>query len=329
MRRRRLRAAAALVAGLLLGTFAWPTDRPQPPRPALAAMTAERAVLEEGDPRRRRRLGALELLDLWVLSSRDVRFGGISSMHVERGEVLAFSDSGSVFRFPVPRRAGTLPLRIERIARGPGDGRRKSDRDIEAAAAAGGSLWLAYEARNAVWRYRRPDLAFEAAAAPDALRELPSSRGPEAMARLRDGRFLIFSEGPMAQDGTTPLILFEDDPALAATPTRALRYRPPPGYRPTEAAALPDGRVLVLNRSFDVFRGWEAILSVADVRRLRPDMPIEGRPLASFTGAVTRDNLEALSVTREDGRTIVWIASDDNFMPLVQRTLLMKFALVG
>jgi hypothetical protein len=36
--------------------------------------------------------------------------------------------------------------------------------------------------------------------------------------------------------------------------------------------------------------------------------------------------MEALSVTRELGRTIVWIASDDNFSPL-QRTLLLKFAL--
>ena len=39
------------------------------------------------------------------------------------------------------------------------------------------------------------------------------------------------------------------------------------------------------------------------------------------------DNMEALSVTRERGRTILWIASDDNFSPL-QRTLLLKFALV-
>jgi len=324
--RRSLRAAAALAAGLLLATFAWPVDRPPAPRPAMAAMTVERAVLDPGDPRQRQ-LGGLELIDLWVLSSRDVRFGGISAIIVEGDEVLAFSDSGSVFRFPAPRRSGTLPLRIGRVPRGPGSGRRKSDRDVESAAAAAGSVWLAYEGRNAVWRYRRTDLAFEAAAAPDALGELPYSRGPEAMARLADGRFLILSEGPLAADGTTPAFLFEGDPALAATRARALRYRPPAGYRPTEAAALADGRVLVLNRSFDIFRGWEAVLTVSDARRLRAGATIAGRPLASFTGALTRDNLEALGVTREGGRTIVWIASDDNFLPLLQRTLLMKFAL--
>lgn len=281
-------------------------------------------VLDEGDPGRRR-LGGLELLDLWVLSSRDVRFGGISAMHVEAGQVLAFSDSGSVFRFRVPRRAGALPLRIERLSRGPGDGGRKSDRDVEAVAAAGADAWLAFEGHNEVWRYRRPELAPRARAAPRAMRDFPWSRGPEAMVRLRDARFLIFSEGPMAEDGTTPLILFEGDPADAATRTRELRYRPPSGYRPTEAALLPDGRLLILNRSVHALRGWEAILSIATSRNR--GALVEARTIASFTGPVTRDNLEALSVTSEGGRTIVWIASDDNFLPLMQRTLLMKFAL--
>jgi hypothetical protein len=36
--------------------------------------------------------------------------------------------------------------------------------------------------------------------------------------------------------------------------------------------------------------------------------------------------MEALAVEREGGRTILWIASDDNFNPL-QRTLLLKFGL--
>jgi hypothetical protein len=34
--------------------------------------------------------------------------------------------------------------------------------------------------------------------------------------------------------------------------------------------------------------------------------------------------MEGLAVTQEGGRTIVWLASDDNLLPL-QRTLLLKF----
>jgi hypothetical protein len=36
--------------------------------------------------------------------------------------------------------------------------------------------------------------------------------------------------------------------------------------------------------------------------------------------------MEGISVTREGGRTIVWLTSDDNYSPL-QQTLLLKFAL--
>jgi hypothetical protein len=320
------RILGLLAAGFLLGTFAWPVDRPQPPRPPMTRMTAEPVPLDAGDPQRRR-LGALTFLEGWRLSSRDVRFGGVSAMHVERGIVTALSDSGSIFRFPVPRRAGAMPLRIDRIPRGPGTGRRKSDRDAEAMAVAGGRAWVAYENWNAVWRYRLPGWRFEAAAAPAALDGLPFARGPEAMARLADGRFLVFGEGPDAGDGTTPLLLFAGDPARAATRALRLRYRPPPGYRPTDAALLPDGRLLVLNRSFGVFSWWRAVLTIGNPRRLRAGAVLEGREIASFTGSVTVDNLEALSVTRESGRTILWIASDDNFNPLMQRTLLFKFAL--
>jgi hypothetical protein len=36
--------------------------------------------------------------------------------------------------------------------------------------------------------------------------------------------------------------------------------------------------------------------------------------------------MEGISVAREGGRTILWIISDDNQLP-IERTLLLKFAL--
>ena len=100
-----------------------------------------------------------------------------------------------------------------------------------------------------------------------------------------------------------------------------------PGYRITDAALLPDGRLLLLNRRFALFEGVSAVLSVADLTGLRAGGTIEGREIATLRPPLTVDNMEALSVTVENGRTILWIASDDNFFPL-QQTLLLKFALV-
>jgi hypothetical protein len=53
---------------------------------------------------------------------------------------------------------------------------------------------------------------------------------------------------------------------------------------------------------------------------------VEGRELARLAPPLSVDNMEALAVERDGARTIIWIASDDNFNPM-QRTLLMKFAL--
>jgi len=324
---KRARIATVLASAFLLGTFAWPDETPPPPRAPDTVMHAEPVPLDRADLGQRR-LGGLVFLEGWRLRSSDVRLGGISAMHVESGQVLALSDAGSLFRFPVPARAGALPLNISRVARGPGSGRRKGDRDGEAMAVSGDHVWVAWEGRNAVWRYRRSDWSAKAAAEPKAMERWPSMRGPEAIARLADGRFLIFGEGHLAADGTTPLLLFEGDPAEAATRTLPLRYRPPAGYRPTDAAVLPDGRLLVLNRRFRLLSGFSAILSVADLpRRYRAGGVLEARELAAFSGSVTGDNLEALSVTRGDGRTIVWLASDDNYTPFLQWTLLLKFAL--
>jgi hypothetical protein len=313
-----LRAGAALCAAFLLATFVAPADRA--PLASLASLTARPLTLGEA-----RRVGALVFLEGWQLSSGDTRFGGISAMHVEGGDVLALSDTASVLRFPLPRRGGALPLRIERLSRGPGSGLSKGDRDIEAMAVAGGRLWALYEGSNQIWRYRSSGWHAEAAA---AMRGLSRRRGPEAMVRLADGSFLVVGDDRPAADGTVPLLLFAGDPAQAATPVRRLRYRPPAGYRPSDAALLADGSLLLLHRRWTARRGWEAVLTLAGLGRLGAGAPLEGRVVAEFTGGTAGDNMEALSVTREGGRTIVWIASDDNFNPLLQRTVLLKFALV-
>ena len=289
-------------------------------------MLVETVPLDRGDPQRRQ-VGALLYLGGYRLRSQDVRFGGLSAMHIEGGQVIALSDAGTLFRFPVPRGAGDFPLSIERLSRGPGDGRRKGDRDSEALAVQGDHAWVAFEGRNSVWRYRRRDFGFEAASEPAAMSDWPSNGGSEAMLRLTDGRFLILAEGPIGTDGATPALLFEGDPAVSGAGHAELRYRPLAGYRITDAAALPDGRLLFLNRRWGLFEGFAAALTVADATALRPGALIEARELAVLGSPLTIDNFEALSVVSEDGRTILWIASDDNFNPLLQQTLLLKFEL--
>ena len=103
-------------------------------------------------------------------------------------------------------------------------------------------------------------------------------------------------------------------------------YRPPKGYVATDTAMLADGRAIVVNRHYTPIDGVSAVLTMIDTRAIRPGQVIAGRELARLVPPLTVDNMEALAIGREAGRTILWIASDDNFNPL-QRTLLLKFAL--
>jgi hypothetical protein len=123
--------------------------------------------------------------------------------------------------------------------------------------------------------------------------------------------------------------LFDGDPAVPGTRATQFRYRPPAGYRVTDSAFLPDGRLLVLNRRFTLLGAFRVVLTIVRLpERVTEGMMVTGEEIARFEPPVVTDNYEALSVTREEGRTILWIASDDNYFSL-QRTLLLRFAFEG
>ena len=318
-----MRIPFLLVALFLLATFAPPGLQRRDPPPPVSFVRFTPVALDEEDPGLKR-LGRLEFLGAWQLTSNDARFGGISALHVEADGLLAISDAGWRTRLPLPRGGAPVRAQIAMMREGPGPPGDKSNRDVESLVVHGSEAWVAYEQANAIWRYRRPRFERRSSAAPPAMRRWDDNAGAEAMVRLPDSRFLVFAEG---EGGESEVILFAGDPAAAGTAALRLRYRPPDGYRITDAALLPDGRLALLNRKVGLFEGFTAKLTFAALPRLVEGALIAGSEAASFEGRVTRDNFEALSVTREGERTILWIASDDNYNP-IQRTLLMKFALV-
>lgn len=325
MNRRTGAILFALAALLLLATPTWPDFRvPAPLPPARSALRAEPVRFHAEQPAANR-AGALEFLGGWALTSDDPRFGAISAIHVEGGMALALSDAGDLLRFALPETAGFGAVDVARLAEGPWPVRRKADRDAEGLMVSGGEAWVLWENRREVWRYGR-DWRARSGSRPMAMRRFGRNAGAEAIVRLADGRFLILSETASGQPGLYRGLLFGGDPAVPHTPNAPLLYRPPEGFRATDAALLPGGRLLVLNRRLNISEGLGAALTLIDPATIRPGATIEGREIARLEWPLALDNMEALSVTREGGRTILWIASDDNFNPL-QRTLLLRFAL--
>src|SRR5207237_10825821 len=109
-------------------------------------------------------------------------------------------------------------------------------------------LWLSFERQNAVWRYDRATLRGETGARPAPMRGWRGNSGPETIARLADGRFLVIEEGWDDAVPCTAAIPFAGDPARPGTPWLRLNYQRPADYRATDAAPLPDGRIIILNR---------------------------------------------------------------------------------
>lgn len=316
-----------LAALFFIGRFAPPALLAPSRTDGPALILFKPVVLDSRNPARTK-LGALTYLGGWSLDSPNRGFGGISAIHVDKRSVVALSDAGALIRFSLPKGTSVrgsiapLPVGLDMPV-------AKRDRDTESMVLFGGHAWIGFEWRGAIRRYvtgsGSAGWRSDADHAPAAMRKWPNNSGAEGIVRLKDGRFLVFSEGAMRKDGTSEVLEFDGDPAVAGTSAHSLGYRAPPGYRLTDAAVLPDGRLLLLNRRFSMLEGVAAKLVVARPPRPGGAAIIAGDELADFE-SVTVDNMEALSVTREAGRTIVWIASDDNFSPL-QRTLLLKFAL--
>ena len=101
------------------------------------------------------------------------------------------------------------------------------------------------------------------------------------------------------------------------------------GFNITDAASLPDGSLLVLERYFRWTEGVKMRLRHIAAGEIAPGARLTGRTLFQGDSSYEIDNMEGLAVHRSaGGETILSLISDDNFNHLLQRTLFLQFALL-
>lgn len=286
-------------------------------------------ILEPGHPPRTR-LGALEFVGGLRFSSRDPAFGGYSAMAIAGDRFTLLSDGGLIFGFEMDGALRPRNFRFGQLPGGPGTGWAKLDRDSESLTIDPVSrrAWVGFERFNQIWRYSADLSRVEAYAAPTGMETWSKASGPEAMVRLRSGRFVVLAESPRPLPGEPPrALMFDRDPTQHGARGFGFTYVPAEGYRPVDVAELPDGRLLVLERRFALRSGFTAKLALVDARTIRPGARVSGRVIATFAAPVVHDNFEGLAITREGRDTMVWIVSDDN-QGWFQQTLLLKFRLI-
>ncbi len=267
------------------------------------------------------------------LKSPDRHFGGFSALGVsaDGSRMVAISDAGrrlaaNLVYDATGNLAGIADAALDTLA--DEDGRplsQKVDSDAEAmSAGVAGEIIVAFERRHRLWRYLPGELVPRALSSPAELARLPANSGIEALSLLADGRLIAIAEGDAAKANT---LAWVSDPKGWSVMTYALAD----GFRPTGAATLPDGDVLVVERRYTLRSGVAARVRRLAASAIEPGAELQGELIAELRPPVNVDNMEGIETIRPDagpnaGRQLVFLISDDNFNPL-QRTLLMMFEL--
>ncbi|MGE5441709.1 MAG: esterase-like activity of phytase family protein [Bacteroidota bacterium] len=274
------------------------------------------------------RVGRLEYRGGLQLSSADTRFGGLSGLLVSAdGRYLtAISDRGYWFEAGLVYDRSGLLARIDeasvrelRAPNGKSIARRPAgNAEGLAPGAAGKGVVVSFEMQPKLLLYPAGGGPPVRLKSPPGLEQAPRNEGIEALTRLADGRLLALTEGLRARDG---MIGWVGGGLRWSTVT----WRTGAGFQPTGATTLPDGDVLVLERRILPPGARVRLLKSADIAE---GAALDGNEIARFEGALTFDNLEGIDARRnDDGETLVYLVSDDNYS-FLQRTLLSMFRLV-
>ena len=329
----RILACLSLIFFLVPVTY---VHGPPPPPNDSQIINLQPVEFDASSPERNR-TGRLAFLGGWKLTSENSGFGGVSAMLLlPEDRFFMLSDAGVLIGFTLNAEMN----RAERpfIAPLP-DGPPKENPHARLNWDAESLLydqetqrfWVGFERQHGVWRYSPAFARKESMWRVPAMAKWPVNGGAEAMLRLRDGRYLVFSETAEYEKGGSQALIFDGDPSEPGTGSELFGYQPPKGYRLTDATLLPDGSALLLHRRFTPLQGVSAILSIGDPGEIAAGEVWTSRRIALLKPPMKVDNMEALAVSEEmhEGKpaTIIWIASDDNFQA-IQETILLKFRLL-
>ena len=157
-------------------------------------------------------------------------------------------------------------------------------------------------------------------------RELRDNRGFETLARAPknsalEGALVAVSEKSIDKDGN----IFA---AVTAGPMKGIfKIARSDDYDITDGDFLPNGDLVILERSFGMSRGIRMRLRQISGASIKPDAMVEGVVLLEANMASQIDNMEGLDIWQAtDGSTRLSLVSDDN-KSILQRNLYLEFLL--
>lgn len=328
-RRRVFRLSAAVVALALANCGQAPGGAIKQPGAVVTDVVAEPLDITQPE---RNSIGLLRYRGGFSITSSDERFGGLSGLLVsgDGSRFLALSDLGYWVRGALryddngdlvgASDVDMVPLR--RVSGEPTRWGSESDAESLARDPGGaGEIFVGFERTHRIWQYNDPDASARPVATPVAVADQPSNGGIEALTTLADGRLVAISEEHPAGQGQRGWFATADGRWEAFTWLTSERFRP------TGAATMPNGDLLVLERRFPPVG---ARLRLAPATAVVAGAVVDGEEIARLEGSITVDNMEGVDVRQgpNGGNSLIYLLSDDNFN-VFQRTLIMMFELAA
>ena len=284
------------------------------------------------------RFGNLEFRGGLVLESRHPAFGGISGLHMEPGgnRFIAVTDKGSWLRGGIIYRDGR-PAGIADAEMAPilgQDGRPLAARgwyDTESLAERDGILYVGIERVEQIVRfdYRRDGLLArgQPVSVPPDFKTLTYNRSLECVAAPQQGplagELIAVSEHSLDAAGNLRSFV------LGTNHVTRFSVKRTDEFDVSDCTILPPDDLLLLERRFSFVRGIAIRIRRVPLSSLMEGAVVDGRTMIEADLAFEIDNMEGISIHRTTGgETIITIVSDDNFSVL-QRNLLLQFAIVG
>ncbi|OCK57959.1 esterase-like activity of phytase family protein [Bradyrhizobium sp. LMTR 3] len=287
--------------------------------------------------RSRVRFGELEFRSGLILTSRFRGFGGLSGLRLDpKGErFIAISDKGGWFTGRIVYK-GREMTGLDDVEASPvlgPDGKPITSRgwyDTEALALDGSLVYVGLERVHQILRF---DFAKgfthahgELIQLPLGVRKLPSNKGIEALVVVPKGlplagTLIAISERGLDAQGNITAFLIGRTLGLFSV-------RRSDNFDISDAVLLPSGGLLLLERKFSWLGGVGIRIRRIALASIAPGAVIDGPVIFEADLGSEIDNLEGIDAhVTPEGETILTLISDDNFS-MIQRNLLLQFALV-
>jgi hypothetical protein len=285
--------------------------------------------------------GQLEYIGGLELRGAHPNFGGLSAIRVaaDGARFLSVTDTGDWISGRIDYR-DKKPSGLVEVMISPtlgASGKRNKDNglwDSESIAQDGNEVLIGIERDHSVLRYDFSNNGIRAVGKqillPPHVRQWPENRGIEALGMMPkssaySGQLIGLSERSGGREDATEGFVMKRD---GSEPFRFSISRSD-GFDVTDLDFLPSGDLIVLERFFSPVRGVAMRLRRFKTTAIQPDAVLNGDILMSADNQFHVDNMEGLSIHKnEASETVFTIISDDNFS-IAQRTLLLQFKWAG